>query len=231
MPPYGNGHRTLQEIDRFDDGVGWLVYPAETLARASHAVDTDEGLWVLDPLDAPGLDDLLAEFGRVEGVLVCSSWHARDAAAVASRHDVPVSVPTWMDRVSGRVDVPVEQRLRAPGEFAFRASTPLPSWQEAVLYRERDGTLYVPESLGTAETFRVADERLGVSIYRRLLPPRSVLSDLDPERVLLGHGSGVFENASGELTHALENARRRASRAFVEHLPSAIRAMWASRRH
>jgi hypothetical protein len=100
-----------------------------------------------------------------------------------------------------------------------------------MLWRERDGTLYVPESMGTSENFQAGDERLGVSIYRRLNPPREALAGIEPERVLVGHGEGVFENATGELTHALANARRRAPAMFLRRLPSALRGLWASRKH
>jgi len=231
MPPYGENERTLSVIDRFEDAVGWLVHPEETLARASHALETEDGLWVVDPLDAPGLDDLLAEYGEVAGVVVCSSWHARDAGGIATRHDVPVSIPQWIERVPERVDAPVE-RIGCPiGEFECRPTTPLPSWQEAILWRERDGTLYVPESMGTAGHFLVGDERLGVSIYRRLLPPRTALADIEPERVLVGHGTGIFEDATDELDAALRTARKRAPRAFAAHAATAIRSLWASRRH
>lgn len=231
MPAYGTGERTRHVVDRFDDGVGWQVHSEETLCRTSHALQTDDGLWVLDPLDAPGLDDLLAEYGEVAGVAVCSSWHARDAGTVAARHDVPVSVPPWLDRIETRIDAPTRPWLDAPGGYELRATTPLPSWQEAILYREGDGTLYVPESLGTAPTFLVGDERLGVSIYRRLLPPRDVLAGVEPSRVLVGHGESVTENAAGELAHALAGARRRAPRAFVRHLSTAASSLWASRHH
>lgn len=231
MPAYGKGGRSLHVVDEFDGGVGWQVHPEETLARTSHAVTTDEGVWLLDPLDAPGLDDLLAEHGDVAGVLVCSSWHARDAGTLAQRHGVPVSVPSWLERVAERVDAPVERRLHAPGDYRFRASTPLPSWQEAMLYHAADGTLYVPESMGTAAQFLVGDERLGVSVFRRLLPPRRALGAFEPERVLVGHGNGVFENATGELVHALAGARRRAPQALAAHLSTVARSLWESRNH
>ena len=231
MPAYGNDDRTLHVVDEFDAGVGWQVYPEETLGRTSHAFQTDGGLWICDPLDAPGLDDLLAEHGDVAGVAVCSSWHARDADALAKRHDVPVSIPTWMDRVAERVDADVERFSGTLGDFQVRKTTPLPSWQEVILYREADGTLYVPESMGSGGTFTVGDERVGVSVYRRLLPPRDVLQNLDPERICFGHGSGVFEDATRALDDALVGSRKRAPRAFLAHALTAAKTMWESRNH
>jgi len=222
-----------REIDRWDGGVGWFAHPEEAIARASHAVATGEGVWLLDPIDAPGVGDLYAEFGEVAGVAVCSSWHARDAGVFARRHDVPVWVPEWMGRVEERVDAPLrryEDRLGDTG-FLARGHAPLPSWQEAILYREGDGTLYVPESLGTSTTFVVGDEPLGVAIYLRAIPPRSVLEDRSPERVLVGHGTGVFEGADEALAEALSTARRRAPAAVVRNGVTAARQLLAAARN
>lgn len=253
MTIYANGESTGYEVvDRWPGGVGWVAHPEETIRRTSHAVRTGDGVWVLDPLDAPGIDDLLAEYGDVVGVAVCFSWHARDAGRIARRYDVPVSIPRWMGRVEDRVDAPVDRFAGTlPGTgFRVRKTTPFPTWQEAILYRDGDGTLVVPESLGTARTFLVGPERLGVSLYRRLVPPRKVLADfdpdpgtgtdqdldppdfaLDPDRVLVGHGDGVFEDAGRALRVAIDGARRRAPRAVAAHSWTVVRQFVAAARH
>ena len=167
----GSGETNLTEIDRFEDGVGWIAYPEGTMQRASHAVAGTDGLWVVDPVDADGLDDLLAEYGEVAGVVVLLDRHERDAAAIASRHDVPVYVPAWMSGVAEDLAVPVERVEDGVGEFALERLVDNPFWQEAALF---DGeTLVVPESLGTASYFRAPGERLGVHPMLRALPPRS----------------------------------------------------------
>ncbi|GAB6877909.1 hypothetical protein JCM17823_01830 [Halorubrum gandharaense] len=212
------GDPDLHEIDRFDGGVGWVAYPNEGMERASHALavhneesETDD-VWVLDPVDAPALDDLLAEFGEVAGVVVMLDRHKRDAAAVATRHDVSVHIPEWMTGVASDLDAPVERfgsRLADTGFEAIRVrNSSLPPWQEVGLF---DGeTLVVPESLGTASYFRGDRERLGVHPMLRLTPPRRALSGYDPERVLVGHGVGVHERAGEAIDDALANARRKA---------------------
>lgn len=217
----------LHVIDRWSDGVGWLAHPDETGARASHAVIADDGVWVLDPLDAPGLDELLAEYGAVAGVAVLSSYHARDAGAVAARHDVAVHVPEWMDRVAARVDAPVERYAESFGASGFRVTRfdPLRLWREAVAYRPADGTLVVPDLLGTGPGYTVGDERVGVALSHRLVPPRDALGGLDPERILFGHGEGVLDDASAALADALDGARRRLPRAVVEHLGTNVRLL------
>ncbi len=212
MPMKASGATSLREIDRFDDGVGWISYPEETMQRASHALATDEGLWLVDPVDADGLEDLLAEFGSVAGVVVCLDRHKRDAAAIATRHDVPVHIPAWMSGVADKLDAPVERFDGELGDSGFESfvirDSSVPPWQEAGLYNAETGTLVVPESLGTAAYFLADGERLGVHPMLRMIPPREVLSGFSPSRILVGHGAGVLEDAPTALDEALANSKR-----------------------
>jgi hypothetical protein len=226
VPTYDRGQATdLREIDRWDGGVGWLAHPAEGGGRASHAVDAaDGGVWVLDPLDAPGLDDLLADRGDVRGVVVGSDYHARDAGAVARRHDVAVHVHRSLDRIADRVDAPVERFDDALGAFDPIPLRPLFAWRETALYRPDDGTLYVPDFLSSHPKFRVGGERIGMPTLSRLTAPPARLAALDPERILFGHGEGVFDGAAAALSDALGGARRRFPRALA-NLPAELRAI------
>ena len=216
--PLKGGRADLREIDRWDGGLGWIAYPDERMQRASHALDTDEGVWVVDPVDAPGVDDLLADLGDVVGVALCLDRHKRDAAAVARRHDVPVFIPEWMDGVASKLDAPVERVGRELGDSGYRVrrvrDASIPPWQEAALY---DGeTLLVAEAVGTASFFRAGDERLGVHPMLRPIPPRDALGDLTPDRILVGHGEGVFDDATAALRDALAGARRRIPAAYAK---------------
>lgn len=219
MPMKGRGRGSLTEIDRFDGGAGWLAYPDETMQRASHALATDDGVWLIDPVDAPGLDDLITDVGGdaghsdVAGVAVCLDRHKRDAAAIARRHDVEVSVPRWMSGVAGELDAPVTRFSGELGSSGFESfvirDSSLPPWQEAGLYNPDTGTLVVPESVGAASYFRTGDETLGVHPMLRLTPP-TVLSRYEPEQILVGHGAGVLSDASSALSHALRSSKRNA---------------------
>jgi hypothetical protein len=216
--PLKGGRADLREIDRWDGGVGWIAYPDEEMQRASHALATDEGVWVVDPVDAPGLEDLLGELGEVAGVALCLDRHKRDAATVARRHDVPVSIPEWMEGVASKLDAPVERFGAQLGGSDYRVrrvrDASLPPWQEAALY---DGeTLFVAEAVGTASFFRAGDERLGIHPMLRPVPPRGALGDLTPERVLVGHGEGVSDDATAALRDALDGARRRLPAAYAK---------------
>lgn len=222
MPIKGSGEAEMRVIDRWDGGAGWIAYPDEGMQRASHTLAADGEVWVVDPVDAPGVDDLLAEYGDVAGVVVGLDRHTRDAATVARRHDAPVYVSDWMTGVADDVDAPVERFGRTLPGTDYRAITvhdrTVPPWQEVALYRERDGTLLVPESVGTAPFFLAADERLGVHPALRFFPPKRALSGLRPDRVLVGHGEGVFDRADRALSDALSGSRRRSPKLYAETL-------------
>jgi hypothetical protein len=199
-------------IDRFDGGVGWIAHPEEKMQRASHALERDGDVWVFDPVDADGLDALLAELGDVAGVVVMLDRHKRDAAAVANRHDVPVYLPAFFNGVSEDVDAPVVRFGDELAETGWKARTVVNNrlWQEVAVYDPEGRTLVVPESLGTSSYFLVGRERLGVHPMRRAVPPRDTLGDLAPERVLVGHGAGVLTGATSALETALAGSRKRA---------------------
>lgn len=216
MPMKGSGRAAYAEIDRFDGGVGWIAYPDERMQRASHALETDEGAWLVDPVDAAGLNDLVSE---VVGVVVLLDRHTRDAARLADRYDVSVHVPSWM---GVDIDAPVERFSGTLSETGYRLrKIATPFWDEAALYHEEEKTLVVAEAVGTAAYMRTDNERLGVHPALRLLPPRDSFRNLTPERVLVGHGVGVHENASAALSAALSGSRRNAPSLYVK----AIRLM------
>lgn len=199
-----------EEIDRWDGGVGWLAHPEETMQRASHLLTSGSDVWLIDPVDAPGVDELIEEFGTVAGVLVTLDRHTRDAAKLAERHDVRVYMPKW---VAKGADVPGPVTIfdrKVPGT-AIQVVKVLdkPGWHEAALYNPHDGgTLYVSEAVGNNDYMTVAGERLGVHPMLRLFPP-TVLGDFEPERIIVGHGRGVPTDATGALRDALSGSRSR----------------------
>jgi hypothetical protein len=217
-----SGVGTEPDVTEWDGGFSWIAHPEEGMQRASHALPDGDSVWVVDPVDYEGLDDRLADAGSVTGVLTLLDRHKRDAEAVARRHDAPVYVPAWMDGVAGEVDAPVERFTDRLGDTAYRARRVLDNrvWQECALF---DGeTLVVPEAVGTAEYFRSKRERLGVHPMLRLLPPRRQLGDIDPHRVLTGHGIGVLDAGGTALESALAGSRRRAPAAYLRSLGMAL---------
>jgi len=208
----------FREIDRFEGGVGWLAHPDERMQRASHALAVDGEVWVIDPVDAAGIDDLFAEFGDVTGVVVTLDRHKRDAAAIARRHRVPVYLPEFFDGVTEDIDTAVARFGDELSDTGIRALTVVDSrfWQEVALYNPADGTLVVPETVGTVDYFLAGDERLGVHPMLRLNPPRAAFRGIRPERVLVGHGTGVMDGAARGRKDAFDSSRRRAPRLYVE---------------
>jgi hypothetical protein len=195
-------------VDEQEDGFGWAI--DEPLERTSHAVRVDGRVWLIDPVDAAELEDRIRALGDPAGVLQLLDRHARDGAAWAARLGVPL--------------------VRA---FEGLAGTPfqaLPvldnrSWREVALWEPQSRTLLCADVLGTLEFFRAGEERIGMHPLLRLAPPRSLLS-VAPERVLVGHGGGIHQDAAAAVHDTVRNARRRIPAA----LASAVRAVRSVRR-
>lgn len=203
-----------------------MAHPEETMQRASHAlvgggekdVSGERDVWAVDPVDAQGLDDLLAEYGTVRGVVVLVDRHSRDAADIANRHGVPVYLPEFVD-VS--VDAPVEQVSGTLPDSAFEVTKTVdwPGWTEAALY---DGeTLVVGDAFGSADYFTARGERVGLHPLLRIKPP-AAFRQFEPARVFTGHGEGVTENGASALRDALNGARARAPAVWLNGLKAVL---------
>lgn len=192
-----NAEPSRAAVTEWNGGISWIANPDEDGQRASHALATDAGVWVVDPVDADGIDERVRELGSVAGVVVTQDRHTRDAEAVAERHGVPVSVPEWMELVREKLDAePESVGETLPGTaYAVRELIRTDEWEEAVLINGETGTLVVPEAVGTLPPF--GGDALGV--HPALEEPPAGLSDARPERILVGHGSGVHEGADAAL--------------------------------
>lgn len=209
---------TLEVVDRWEDGISWtLAEEIGGMHRTSHAIDTEEGVWLVDPVDAPGLDDELAELGDVAGVTLLLDRHMRDADSIAARHNVRVALPTRLAGVTDDIEAPVETYSESLSETGFRPITVVNNrlWHEVALRDPGTGTLIVPEAVGTADFFTTGTERLGVHPALRLFPPRKSLGNLSPDRILVGHGPGLFDGATAALRTALGNSRRSAPKYYT----------------
>jgi hypothetical protein len=195
--------QSTPEITEWTGGISWIAHPDERGRRASHALLTDAGVWIVDPVDADGLDDRVAELGDVTGVLVIHDRHTRDAVAVARRHGVAVHVPDWMDLVREKLDTTAESvGSDLPGtNYAVHRLIETDDWEEAVLVDETTNTMVVPEAIGTLPAFRANDNALGV--HPALDDPPRRLADWSPDRILVGHGESVHSDANTKLGEAL----------------------------
>jgi hypothetical protein len=218
MPSKVDGRGTDPQFSTHDAGFTWIAHPEEGMERASHALATEAGVWLVDPVDAEGLTEHIADLGAVAGVVVLLDRHERDAAAFARRYDVPVTMPAGVER---DLDAPVNRvEGELPGtDYEFLTVLDWPGWHEVGLF---DGeTLVVPETVGTAPFFRAGGERLGMNPVARLAPP-GALRSLSSERLLVGHGPPVSEDPTGALRETLAGARWRLPQAFASVVRSFI---------
>lgn len=183
--------------DEFDAGFGWIV-DDEMLKRTSHALVVDGRVWLIDPVDGPGVEDRIREAGDPAGVIQLLDRHGRDCNLFADLFDVPHHV------------VPVELIDGAPFEFlVVRKGW---TWKEVALWWPGRRALVAADALGTIGYFVARGERLGVHPLLRPIPPRRRLGNVAPEVVLCGHGEGLLADAGPAFHEALRTARRRIPR-------------------
>jgi hypothetical protein len=185
-------------VDEWDGGFGWTS--DERLQRTSHALLVDGRVWLVDPVDEPELEDRVRSLGEAAGVLQLLDRHERGCAAWAARLGV------GHDRA---------WEAGGAGPFEARRVRDRRWWHEVALWEPTRRTLVCADALGTIPFFRAPGERVGVHPLIRPFPPQS-LRGLDPERILVGHGAAVTDDAAAALADTLEHARRR--------LPGALRA-------
>lgn len=176
----------MRLCDEQDFGFGWIS--DGPVPRTSHALVADGGVWIVEPVDQPGLDERIAAFGEPRGVLQLLDRHDRDGQAVARRLGVPL------------------HRL-GTGPFEAIGVVRLPGWRELALWWPERRVLVAADALGTLPYFCEPGAALGIHPFLRLTPPRR-LAELEPLHVLVGHGEGIHEGAAAELRRTFRRSRR-----------------------
>lgn len=170
---------------------------------AALAVDTVDGLVLIDPIEPP------RELARPAHVLLTVYWHGRGAAGLAPR--------TW---ASSRSAQPLRNRaievtdVAAPdgklpgGMRAFQTARAaevvfwLPEHQAVVVGDVLLGAGAKPQA--TDDALRLCPERwLGTRTHADLRESLAPLLELPVERVLVSHGAPVLEHGKRELERAL----------------------------
>ncbi len=179
-----------RELTEHPLGLTWVSDDA--MARASHALAHDGRVWLVDPVDVPEAIERATALGEPAGVIQLFMGHNRDSQALAGRfgvpfHKVPAALP----------DTP----------FSVLGLNFGPLWKEVALWWPEPKGLIVGESIGTSSLFALGPGPAGVHPMRRALPPNSLRS-LEPEQLLVGHGSPVLDGAAAALLDALARSRR-----------------------
>lgn len=213
-------------VGRWEGGLTWMTHPEAKFRRASHAIVVDEDVWLVDPLDANGLDEELARLGTVAGVVVLSNQHERHADRLAERHSVSIHIPGWFDDPTTGFDARVEPFADELDDTGFELVANIDRfWQEGVLYHPERKTLVVGDALMTA-LFVGEEGRLELFFPLRRSPPRWELSSLDVDRVLVGHGVPVIDKADVALEKALAMEHRGTVSAYIRNVPTVSRIVF-----
>jgi hypothetical protein len=188
----------LAQVDEHPFGISWLI--KEAGARASHALQIDGRVWIVDPVEHPAAMERIETLGPVAGVLQLIDRHNRDCAAIAGRLRVP--------------------HLRVPAEVPgtpLEVVTVLDSrrWREVALWWPGPEVLVVPETLGTVDAFTAGHGAVGMHPVLRPVPPKA-LRGMRPEHLLVGHGPPVSgPDARDGVEWAYAHARSDIPRLFA----------------
>ena len=151
---------TIQELP-----FGFTWVQDEPMARASHALVADGRVWIVDPVDSPGVVERAQGLGEVAAVVQLLDRHNRDCEAIASRLGVPhLTVPD---------DVP-------DSPFEVVRVVHWPKWAENALWWPAQRALVVAEAVGTAPLFTLGKGAVGVHAMLRPMPPRKAAGRLRP---------------------------------------------------
>jgi hypothetical protein len=187
----------------FDGGFTWVL--DEWMQRAAHALVHEGRVWLIDPLAWEPALERARGLGEPAGVIQLLDRHDRHGESVARRFGVPLHrLPEALPGTPFQVAPLIER----------------PWWREVVLWWPEPKLLVVPEAVGTADYFALG-RPLGVHPFLRMTPPYSLRAH-QPERLLVGHGPSLHEDASAALDQALEHARGDIPRGFAT-LPKMLR--------
>jgi hypothetical protein len=162
---------------------------------------------VIDPIEGEGVEERIRGLGEPAGVLQLLDRHQRECEAFSARLGVPLHVvPVALPETPFEVRPVLRNRL----------------WAEVALWWPERRILVCADVLGTLAYFRAGAEPVGLHPFLRLWPPRS-LRELQPEHLLVGHGSGLHgPGVADAVEEALRTGRRRLPR-WVVGVPKMVR--------
>jgi hypothetical protein len=171
---------------------------------ASLAVETEDGLVLIDPLDPP------QELGSPQHVLLTVPYHERSTLSVAAAHvwAGPRAVRSLANRGIAVTDVATSDATLPGGIRAFQTARPaevaywLPEQRSVVLGDVLLAAGARPRP--TNDPLRLCPERwLGKATHADLRESLAPLLELPVERVLCAHGEPVLRDGLRELERVL----------------------------
>lgn len=195
---------------RFDHGFGWIAYPDEAAERSSTALVDDGRVWLIDPVRVEGIDQAIAELGKVAGVIVTHHLHDRDAAWFATLNGVSVYVPRAVRGLNLAARVEVVDREVPGSDFRLLLLEPrglMRLWPEVVVTWPAQRTIVCGDALGTAKYYALPDERLACHPVRRIWPPVELARLEHVDRLYTGHGPGITGDIPAAIAHAVATGR------------------------
>ena len=196
----------MASLDEIAPGLSrWTAVHEEWAEQVgSLALDTDDGLVLIDPIDPP------RSVGKAEHVLLTIFWHGRSTADLRAKH-------VWAPRRSA----PMLRNRGIEVSDPFRAGDQLPGGLrayetarrgEVVYWLPRQRAVAVGDVLlgagakprATADPLRLCPERwLGKASYEDLRQSLRPLLDLPVQRVLVSHGEPVLRAGKRALAAVL----------------------------
>jgi hypothetical protein len=180
---------------------GWIAPTPAFMQRTSHAILSDGGVWLTDPVYDPVMLERVRSLGPPAGVVQQLDRHRRDCARTAEELGVPLYI---VPRVA-----PADAPFQVLPVVHWRAGW----WHEIALWFPRERVVSVAEAVGGAPYFRAPGEDLGPHPLLRVVHPPRTLIGVAAEHVLCGHGPGIHApDAGARMAEVIRSSRRRTPR-------------------
>jgi hypothetical protein len=171
---------------------------------ASLAVETDDGLVLIDPIDVP------RQFRKPAHVFLTVFWHYRSTPELGAAHVwAPARAARPLENRGVHVTDAIRNDTSLPGGLC---AVPTARAGEVVYWLPKQKALAVGDVLlgagakprATADALRLCPERwLGKATHDDLRASLEPLLDLSVQRVLVSHGAPVLHDGKRELATVL----------------------------
>jgi glyoxylase-like metal-dependent hydrolase (beta-lactamase superfamily II) len=181
----------------------WQVHDDRiNFLSAAHAVATDEGVVLVDPL--PLVEDAFRGLGEVAAIVLSSGSHQRSSWRLRRELGVPVWAPALSREIDEEPDVRYGEGDRLPGGLTALFTPGAGTTQHTIVRGEDPRIAIVSDLLVRApghEVELVPDEYAHDPAQARESIRK--LLELDFDVLCMGHGAPVTDDAQGAVRRAL----------------------------